>query len=211
MAGGKGKRLGSGGVEKPLLAFRGRPLIAHVLSALNASQVERVVTVTSPRTPCTTLWAREANLEVARAPGHGYIEDYSWASKRLGLEGPILIISADLPLVDCHLIDRIIARHAEIQSPALGVYLPYEFCEEAKVTSDCAFQFDTQLLVPTGINIIDSSYLGHWQPEAEFIVREKSLLYNINTRGDLRRLIRTASVFGEEAINSAKASGFCAP
>jgi len=127
MAGGKGERLGSGGVEKPLLEFRGRPLIAHVLAALNKSQIERVVTVTSPRTPCTTRWAREARIQVVKAPGRGYIQDYSWASKRLGLQGPVLIIAADLPLIDYRLIDRIIERGSKAESSALGVYSPTSF------------------------------------------------------------------------------------
>ena len=197
MAGGKGERLGLGGVEKPLLEFRGRPLIEHVFAALNKSQIERVVTVTSPRTPCTTRWAREAEIQVLRAPGQGYIQDYSWASERLGLQGPVLIIAADLPLIDHHLIDRIVESHAKAQSSALGVYLPYEFCDEANVSPDIAFEADNKLLVPTGINIVDASHLDQSQDEQMFIIRDESLLYNINRRSDLSRLILRASPIGE--------------
>ena len=201
MAGGKGERLGSGGVEKPLLEFRGRPLIAHVLAALNKSQIERVVTVTSPRTPCTTRWAREARIQVVKAPGRGYIQDYSWASKRLGLQGPVLIIAADLPLIDYRLIDRIIERGSKAESSALGVYLPYEFCDEADVPPDLIFAADAKLLVPTGINIVDASHLDQVQEEQMFIIRDESLLYNINRRSDLSRLIRRASPVGERKQN----------
>jgi len=201
MAGGKGERLGLGGVEKPLLEFRGRPLIEHVFAALNKSQIERVVTVTSPRTPCTTRWAREANIQVVRAPGQGYIQDYRWASKRLGLQGPVLIIAADLPLIDHRLIDRIIESRAKAESSALGVYLPYEFCDEANVSPDLAFEVDAKLLVPTGINIVDASHLDQVQEEQMFIIRDESLLYNINRRSDLSRLIRRASPVGERKQN----------
>jgi len=197
MAGGKGERLGLGGVEKPLLEFRGRPLIEHVFAALNKSRIERVVAVTSPRTPCTTRWAREANVEVIRAPGQGYIQDYRWASERLGLQGPVLIIAADLPLIDHHLIDRIVESHAKAKSSALGVYLPFEFCHDAKVSPDVAFEADTMMLVPTGINIVDASHLDQAQAEHLFIIRDESLLYNINRRNDLSRLIRRASPIGE--------------
>jgi len=197
MAGGKGERLGLGGVEKPLLEFRGRPLIEHVFAALNKSQIEHVVTVTSPRTPCTTRWAREASIQVVRAPGQGYIQDYTWTSKRLGLQGPVLIIAADLPLIDYRLIDRIIESRAEAEMSALGVYLPYEFCDEANVTPDLAFAADAKLLVPTGINIVDASHLDQLQKEQMFIIRDESLLYNINRRSDLSRLIRRASPVGE--------------
>jgi adenosylcobinamide-phosphate guanylyltransferase len=197
MAGGKGGRLGLGGVEKPLVEFRGRSLIEHVFAALNKSQIERVVIVTSPRTPCTTRWAREANIQVVRAPGQGYIQDYRWASKRLGLQGPVLIIAADLPLIDDRLIDRIIERYAKTESSALGVYLPYEFCNEANVTPDLAFAADAKLLVPTGINIVDASHLDQVQQEEMLIIRDESLLYNINRRSDLKRLTRRASPIGE--------------
>jgi len=191
MAGGKGERLGSGGVEKPLLEFRGRPIIEHVLAALNKSQIERVVTITSPRTPCTTRWAREARIQVVKAPGQGYIQDYSWASKRLGLHGPVLIIAADLPLIDYRLIDRIIERHAKAERPALGVYLPYEFCDEADITPDLIFAADAKLLVPTGINIVDARHLDQLQQETMFVIRDESLLYNINRRSDLKRLSKS--------------------
>ncbi|MGB9212106.1 MAG: NTP transferase domain-containing protein [Halobacteriota archaeon] len=197
MAGGKGERLGLGGVEKPLLEFKGRPLIEHVFAALNKSQIERVVTVTSPRTPCTTRWAREARIQVVKAPGQGYIQDYAWASNRLGLQGPVLIIAADLPLIDYRLIDRIIQSRANAESSALGVYLPYEFCDEANVTPDLAFAADAKLLVPTGINIVDASHLDQSQKEQMFIIRDESLLYNINRRSDLSRLIRRASPVGD--------------
>ncbi|HYC19053.1 MAG TPA: NTP transferase domain-containing protein [Candidatus Bathyarchaeia archaeon] len=200
MAGGKGERLGSGGVEKPLLEFRGRPLIEHVLAALNKSQIERVVTVTSPRTPCTTRWAREASVQVVKAPGQGYVQDYRWASKRLGLKGPVLIIAADLPLIDYRLIDRIIEHRAKAESSALGVYLPYEFCDEANVTPDLTLAADAKLLVPTGINIVDASYIDQLQQETTFIIRDESLLYNINRKSDLKRLVRRASAVGEREL-----------
>jgi adenosylcobinamide-phosphate guanylyltransferase len=193
MAGGKGERLGVGGVEKPLLEFRGRPLIEHVLSALNKSQTQRVIAVTSPRTPCTTRWAREADIQVVRALGHGYIEDYVWTCERLGLQSPILVIAADLPLIDYRLIDRVIKRYAKADSAALGVYLPREFCEEAKIARHLGFAVDAKKLVPTGINIVDASHLDQPQQETTLVVRDESLLYNINTRDDLRQLVRRAS------------------
>jgi len=193
MAGGKGGRLGLGGVEKPLLEFRGKPLIQYVFAALNKSKIECVVTVTSPSTPCTTRWAREARIRAVVAPGQGYIQDYKWASKRLGLEGPVLIIAADLPLIDHRLIDRIIERHADTESSALGVYLPYEFCDQANVNPDLTFAAGAELLVPTGINIVDASLLDQEQQEQMFITRDASLLYNINRRSDLMRLRRGAS------------------
>ncbi|MGZ4853441.1 MAG: NTP transferase domain-containing protein, partial [Halobacteriota archaeon] len=165
MAGGKGERLGLGGVEKPLLEFAGKPLVAYVVAALMQSQVERVVVITSPHTPCTTRWARRSSVPVLTAPGQGYVKDYRWAMTRLGLQGPALIISADLPLINHQLIDKIIEHGAQVESPALGVYLPFEFCEEANVSPDLVLRVGGKLVVPSGINIVDASLSDQLQQE----------------------------------------------
>ena len=190
MAGGKGGRLSLGGVEKPLLEFAGKPLVAYVVAALTQSQIESVVMVTSPHTPCTTRWARSSGVPVLTAPGQGYIQDYRWAMTRLGLQGPVLIISADLPLINHQLIDKIIEHRAQVQSPALGVYLPAEFCEEANVSPDLVLRAGAKLLVPSGINIVDASLSDQLQQETMLVIRDESLLYNVNKRDDLKRLTR---------------------
>jgi adenosylcobinamide-phosphate guanylyltransferase len=188
MAGGKGTRLGSG-VEKPLLEFEGKPLAAHVIAALAESEIENVVVVASLCTPRTTRWARNSEIRVLVAPGHGYIEDYQWAMKRLGLQGPVLVISADLPLITHRLIDTIIRLRARIETPALGVYRTSDSCEEGPKASDRTLLEDSTRLVPSGINIVDASLADRPQSETMFVVRDTPQLCNINAKDDLKRLI----------------------
>jgi adenosylcobinamide-phosphate guanylyltransferase len=190
MAGGKGERLGLVGVEKPLLEFAGKPLVAYVVAALIKSQIESIVMVTSPQTPCTTHWARNSCVPVLVAPGRGYIDDYRWAMKRLDLQGPVLIVSADLPLISHRLIDEIIEHQAQIESPALGVYLPSTFFDEADVSTDLVLRAGAKLLVPSGINIVDASLPDQLQQETMLVIHDESLLYNINKKSDLKRLKR---------------------
>ncbi len=189
MAGGKGERLDLTGVEKPLLEVAGKPLVAYVVDALIKSQIESIVMVTSPHTPCTMRWARSSCLPSLEAPGLGYIYDYRWAMKRLSLQGPVLIISADLPLINHQLIDKIVEHHSRVESPALGVYLPSTFFDEADISTDLVLRAGEQLLVPSGINIVDASLPDQLQQETMLIIRDESLLYNINKRSDLKRLI----------------------
>jgi adenosylcobinamide-phosphate guanylyltransferase len=193
MAGGKGTRLGSA-VEKPLLEFEGEPLAAHVIAAVDESKIENVVMVTSLCTPRTTRWARDSGVRVLVAPGHGYIQDYQWAMKRLCLQGPVLVISADLPLITHQLIDTIIRLRARIETPALGVYCSSDFCEEGLKTPDRTLLKNSQRLAPSGINIVDASMADQPQAETMFVVRNTSLLCNINTMGDLKRLVAYRSV-----------------
>jgi adenosylcobinamide-phosphate guanylyltransferase len=193
MAGGKGTRLGSA-VEKPLLEFEGKPLAAHVIAAVAESEIENVVMVTSLCTPRTTRWARDSGVRVLVAPGHGYIQDYQWAMKRLCLQGPVLVISADLPLLTHQLIDTIIRLRARIETPALGVYRSSDFCEEGPKTPDRTLLENSQRLAPSGINIVDASMADQPQAETMFVVRNTSPLCNINTMGDLKRLIAHRSV-----------------
>jgi adenosylcobinamide-phosphate guanylyltransferase len=188
MAGGKGERLGLVGVEKPLLEFAGKPLVAYVVAALIKSQIERVVMVTSPHTPCTTRWAKNSSVPVLIAPGLGYIDDYRWAMKRLNLQGPVLIISADLPMINHQLIDKIIEHQARVDSPALGVYLPSTLFDAADMSTDLVLHTGTKLLVPSGINIVDASLPDQIQQETTLVINDVSLLYNINKRSDLKRL-----------------------
>jgi adenosylcobinamide-phosphate guanylyltransferase len=188
MAGGKGERLGLNGVEKPLLKFAGKPVIAHVVTALMQSQIESVVIVTSPYTPCTTRWAKVAGVLTITAPGRGYIEDYRWAMKKLRLQGPVLVISADLPVINHQLIDAIIEHKARTENPALGVYLPFEFCRRAKVSPDLVLRAGERLVVPGGLNIVDASLPDQLQHETMLVIRDESLLYNINKLDDLKRL-----------------------
>jgi adenosylcobinamide-phosphate guanylyltransferase len=199
MAGGKGERLGLVGVEKPLLKLAGKPLVAHVVAALTKSQIERVVMVTSPHTPGTTHWARNSCVPVLVAPGQGYIYDYRWAMKWLGLQDPVLIISADLPMIDHRLIDKIIEHYAQVESPALGVYLPSKFFDEADVNPDLVLRAGAKLLVPSGINIVDARRPDQTQQETMLVIHDESLLYNINKKSDLKRLKRKT---GESELQS---------
>lgn len=188
MAGGKGTRLGSG-VEKPLLVFDGKPFAAHVIAALAASEIENVVMVTSLCTPRTTRWARDSGVRVLVAPGHGYIEDYRWAMKRLRLQGPVLVISADLPLITHQLIDAIVRFRARIKTPALGVYRRSDSSEEGAEVTDQTLLGSSTRLIPSGINIVDASLADQPQSETMFIVWDTAQLCNINADSDLERLI----------------------
>jgi GTP:adenosylcobinamide-phosphate guanylyltransferase len=109
--------------------------------------------------------------------------------KRLCLQGPILVISADLPLITRRLIDAIVRLRARIETPALGVYRTSDCCEEGLQASDRTLAENSTRLIPSGVNIVDASTADRPQSETMFVVRDTLILCNINTKGDLKRLI----------------------
>ncbi|MGZ4941318.1 MAG: NTP transferase domain-containing protein [Halobacteriota archaeon] len=192
MAGGKGQRLRIKGVEKPLLEYQGKPLFAHVYTALERSKISSTIVVTSPYTPRTTRLAKIANMRVAEAPGDGYIGDYRWIITRLRMDEPVLIVAADLPLLTSQIVDKIVDYFAASKKSALAVYLPQELCDAAGYTCDFVLHAHQQTLVPAAVNVVDGRHITEAQEEAILVVDDEALLYNINTIADLKRLIKNS-------------------
>jgi len=187
MAGGRSQRL-KANVEKPLLALCGKPLICWVLDALKKSpHINRVVVVTSIHTPKTSRVARRLGVEVLEAPGKGYIADLHHAVKRLKLRGPVMIVSADLPLLKSETVSLIIERFMESGKPALSVMVPLSLCIRLGFNPDLTLNVNGRLLVPAGINIMTYEMIDLKDiPEEKHILELEELAANINTMEDLK-------------------------
>ena len=103
MAGGRGSRM------RPFpekLTLGGHiPVALRVAGALGSCPaISRTVAAVSPRAPRARdmLAGRVDTLET---PGAGYSADLAYALERL--EGPVLVVPADLPLLDADIIGRI--------------------------------------------------------------------------------------------------------
>src|SRR5512147_2826652 len=107
MAGGKGTRMGGG--EKPLMALRGKPMLAYVLDALSGSRsIEKINVAVSPDVPRTAEFVlMDGRALTVMTPGSGFIEDMGYALRALGLFEPVLVVAADLPLITPEVIDRV--------------------------------------------------------------------------------------------------------
>ncbi len=191
MAGGRGQRLEIEDAEKPLLAYKGKPFFVRVYNALEGSQVDSTVIVTSPHTPRTTSLAEAANMRVAEAPGEGYIEDYRWTIKRLHICEPVLIVAADLPLLTSPIIDKVIDHYKASTKAALAVYVRKEFSDVTRSDSDFVLHACHQVLVPAAVNIVDGRHVDEIQQEAIVVLDDVALRYNINTVTDLQQLADT--------------------
>ena len=187
MAGGKGSRLNRG--EKPLVRLFGRPLIEYVVSCLTDSlsvSEGRILVATTNNVPLTSRWAREKELEVVETAGKGFVPDMVEAVKQAGVKEPILVIMADLPLVTPDLIDQIIEIYDQRPEPALSTHTPLHLHTRMGRRPDTLFNYQGQLIVPSGINILEGANIRDEQEDYHLIMERIELALNVNVAEDLK-------------------------
>ena len=189
MAGGLGKRLGMG--EKPCIEILGKPLISYVVDALEGSeQIDRIFVAVSPATPNTesiVLNRYEGRVKTISTGGGDYVGDMVYAVENAGIVDPVLIIMSDLPLIRPDLVDSIISEYEKCGKPAMSVHVPISVCKNLGIRPDTVFNRDGNLIVPTGVNILDGKNIHHEQEDFNLVLEDTELALNINTVDDLKR------------------------
>lgn len=183
MAGGLGTRLKMG--EKPMVRLLGQPLIGWVVSALRASSVERVFVATTPQVPETTAWAEGQRISVVETPGAGYVPDMISAVEGAGIEGPVLIVMADLPLLRGDILDGILEAYDDVPEPALSVHAPLEIYRRIGAVPDALFNYRGRLIVPSGVNVLLGSAIRSEQEDYHLILDKPEVAVNVNSPEDL--------------------------
>jgi adenosylcobinamide-phosphate guanylyltransferase len=189
MAGGMGRRLGKD--EKPLTLLLGRPLIQYVLFALLGSKnIDRIFVATSPRVKKTIDWLcdfkkEHENVEIIPTSGNGFVHDMVSAVEKARIKKHVFITMADLPLVTSELIDRIIEKYNEIDTPALSVHMKLDVLMKLGLRPDTVFHKNNSFIVPCGINILDVDMIQEEQEDFNLILNIEELALNVNTQKDL--------------------------
>ncbi|MCD4842997.1 MAG: NTP transferase domain-containing protein [Methanosarcinales archaeon] len=192
MAGGKGRRMKLS-VEKPLVEINGIKMIEYVIRALNSSsKIDRIFIAISPNSPETENWLRNIEnndhiniAKVINTSGNSYISDMVEAVVVSNTKGPILIIMADLPMATSIMINKIIDRYERVPQSALSVYNLNSIYSKYGLTPEFVFNKYGQLIVPIGINIINSDAIEIEQDDYNYILKDHELVINVNTRKDL--------------------------
>jgi len=184
MAGGRGSRLKRG--EKPMVTIFGRRLIEYVALALEDSSVESIYVATTENVPLTRAWARDWNLSVVDTPGMGFVPDMISAVKGVEVADPIMVIMADLPLITSELIDTIIEVYEGRPEPALSTHTPLDLHRRLGRRPDSLFNYRGQLIVPSGINVLDGGEIEREQEDYHLIMERIELAVNVNVAEDLR-------------------------
>jgi adenosylcobinamide-phosphate guanylyltransferase len=186
MAGGKGARMALS-EEKPLLRVGGKPIIDHVIAALeNAKKVDAIVVAVSDYTPKTAKRMAKFPVKVVQTPGKEYVSDMGYAVKALKLHA-VLAIAADLPLITGEIIDQIVEHYERCGKPALTVAVPMAAKAKLGLGGEYAFEVDGKLVVPAGINVVDGRRISEEELEQEIYVVDKvEVIVNINTVQELK-------------------------
>lgn len=184
MAGGKGSRLRMG--EKPLVKLFGRPLIDYVVGALLDSSADNIFVAVTENVPETRKWALDRELAVVDTKGKGFVADMVEAVEKAGVKEPILIIMADLPLVTPDLVDEIMETYEERPEPALSTHTPLNLHSRLGRRPDSLFNYRGQLIVPSGINILDGGDIREEQEDYHLIMERIELAVNVNLVEDLK-------------------------
>jgi adenosylcobinamide-phosphate guanylyltransferase len=185
MAGGKGTRFG-GDTEKPMAQFMGKPLIRRVIEATKESKkiAETYVAVTG-YSPKTAQEAEKASVKVVETDGRGYHADLQQAVKDANLKCPVLIVSADLPLLSGEFLDEIISRYEDSGKPALTVLIPKEAFIEYGVSAASPYEYEGKMYAVSGINIIDGQRILEEQEQGVIVSSRPEAVFTVNSSKDL--------------------------
>jgi len=99
---------------------------------------------------------------------------------------PIMVIMADLPLITSELIDTIIEVYEERPEPALSTHTPLDLHRRLGRRPDSLFNYRGQLIVPSGINVLDGGEIEREQEDYHLIMERIELAVNVNVAEDLR-------------------------
>lgn len=195
MAGGKGTRF-RGDTEKPMAMFMGKPLIRRVIEATQeAKRISEIFVAVTSYSPKTAQEAKKASVTVIETDGKGYHEDVQQAVQEANLTGPVLIISADLPLISGSFLDEIIGKYKESGKPALTVMIPEVAFQKYGLSAVSLYEHNGKMYAVSGINIIDGQRILEEQEQEIIESSRPEAVFTVNAVEDLEEaknyLLRT--------------------
>jgi adenosylcobinamide-phosphate guanylyltransferase len=175
--------------EKPLVTICGKPMLRYVIDAFESAGSD-VVIVTSSKTPYIRNWCTAQGVVYYQAAGSGYVADVVEAVEELEEGDPIFTSVADLPCLTPAIIERVHEVYLTCGKPACSVWIPERLCR----AFDCRAQYREIVqgisACPVGINVLTGSLIAGPQEEAQLLLEEPRLAFNVNTRDELAAVRR---------------------
>lgn len=187
MAGGKGSRMGLS-TEKPLLPFRGKPLIDWVAEAiLDTKKVSEFYVITSANTPQTERHCRSKGWKILHTNAKGYHNDLKQAVSMANLTGPVLTMPSDVPAITGQVLDKIVDSFELCGKDFLAVFVPIKARQDLGLSISSTDEYKGVWYAVSGVNIINGTkILSEGKIETSAIITDETeVLLNINTTKDL--------------------------
>ena len=160
------------------LAMGRVPVAVRVVRALESCRtVTGVVAAVSPHAPRTKA-VLEPYADMLDTPGAGYSADLAYALKQL--EGPVLVVPADLPLLDGYVLERISDMHEEDFWTTILVSEGY--AARLGLSGGLTIRSGRVLCRYTGISMVDAGRLD--APPRYMRMDDYRLAANMNTIQD---------------------------
>ncbi len=186
MCGGKGIRMES--TEEKLLLKYKKPVIQHVISALENSQCfSKIVCATSPNAPKTSKFVRDLGMTVIETRGNGYVQDLRAALENFG--EPVFVVSGDLALLDHEIIQKIVKQYDDKQ-PWTSVLVSKKFLDKIGINPEYLVNHKRQECAFTGISIVNPEDVSGMKQvkESYILIDDKRVAINLNTKRDFQLL-----------------------
>jgi adenosylcobinamide-phosphate guanylyltransferase len=182
MCGGKGTRMKS--LEEKLLLKYKKPIIEHVLSALENSGIfSKIICVTSNNAPKTREFVSGLGIDILETQGNGYVKDLM--ESLLKFKELIFVTSGDIPLLDPEIIKKIVKLINE-DDAWTSILVRKAFLQSLGLEAEFFVNWDDEECAYTGISIVDPKRIKNIEhiKESYIILDDKRIATNLNTQKD---------------------------
>ena len=182
MCGGKGTRMKS--LEEKLLLRYKKPLIEHVLNALQNSKIfSNIVCVTSNNAPKTREFVSSLGVDILETRGDGYVTDLRESISKF--EEIIFVTSGDLPLLDSEIIKKIVDLVNE-ENAWTSILVRKTFLLSLGLEAEFFVNYNGEECAYTGISIVDPRQIKNMEivKESYVLLDDKRIAVNLNTKKD---------------------------
>ena len=187
MAGGKGTRMESDD-EKLLLIYKKKPVILHVVDALeNSNCFTKIIALTSPNSPKTEKILKESGIDIISSPGRDFVSDLN--EILIQLDDFVFVTSGDLPLLDESIVKQIVTT-VDPKKTWTSVITTKSFQSSLNLEPECIITSNEEDHVLTGISIVNANEITNFDSVKEdyLIINDKRICMNVNTKTDFELL-----------------------
>lgn len=182
MCGGKGTRMES--VQEKLLLKYKKPIIQHVISALDESGCfSKIICATSCNAPKTSQFVKDLGISIVETKGEGYVEDLNHALE--SFDDDVFVVSGDLALLDSEIVQKIVNNFENRQSWT-SVLVSKKFLDLIGVKPEYLVNYNGVECAFTGISIVNPKIIVGTEPvqESYIVIDDKRVAINLNTKSD---------------------------